>query len=702
MRPMKLWQNLKDRMSTGLPVVMMVGTFGLAGIVYKSTDGGGRMIGFAQGVPQTVAAPEAARITALHVAVGADVEPGQLVASLDTSVIDGEIAIAQAERTRLETSLRADQSNLGRRLDVDRDAIEREVAKEREEERRLNAEAEALQGEIDRVSKLVSDHQALASDLAQMKLRHAQLKALAVEKPRTIGVLTKQLAAAGQRRSEAIDEKSARTRLDAEMLVVQRRIELLEKRRSSYLLRASQKGTVASLEKQPGDSANAGDAIVKVVSTTNRVSVCVPEGRALSVREGDAARLWVRGQKSAPLAGRTVGLSALVAELPARCWPTPNAKSWGREVIVELDATVDVVAGEAFTVAFDGTRAPAPAPNGGAPIAVGVGDILVRNAEAKDTSGRPEPRFMTVPPTLTRRTRFEPSAVLTRQSEGRYLVVSDDTGIKDGDSEGKPWLFAMNGSGAVEPEPITIDGVTAIDDLEAIAAGDGGEIYVLASQSHSKKGHRPRPRSALLRLRPDGSHYRVDGEAHLAELLDSAPDRAAAVGLTNGTRELDIEGMTFHAGALFLGLKAPLDTSGHAMIWKVAAPKALFDAPTGGGRTLEAADLTTWAHARLDVDLDGKVVPGGISDLLFIDGSLAITSTPSTADGSAGALWRVDQPSGGTLSPRIVQRFPGRKPEGLAPSLTRGQLMVVFDAGDSIPSFLETPWPPFTGPRSSR
>lgn len=703
---MKLLKRLKNRLTSGVPVVVMLGTFGAAGAVYKSTDGGGRMMGFAQGVPQAVSAPEAARITAVHVAIGSDVEPGQLVASLDTSVIDAEIAIAQAERARLEASLRSEQSSLGRRLDVDRDALEREVAKEREEEKRVAAEASALQVEIARVSKLVEQHQAVASDLAQMKFRHAQLQSVLAEKPRTIGILSKQLAAAGQRRHEAVDPSAAEKRIDAEVLVVQRKIELLEKRRASYLLRATQKGKVAAVDKQPGETANAGDAVVKLVATTNRVSVCVPEGRALGVRQGETARLWVHGQRGAPLTGKTVALGAIVSELPSRCWPSPTVRTWGREAIVELDANLDVVAGEGFTVAFDGTRAPAspsPVPNGGPPIAnVNVGDLLVPNAEAHSGTNRPEPRPMTLGAGLTGRTRFEPSGILARSAENRYLVVSDDTGINRGPNEGRPWIFSMDPFGVVAPEPIPLEGIAAIDDLEAIAEGDGGEIYVLASQSHNKKGVRPRARSAMLRLRPDGARFRVDGEVHLAELLEVAPERAAALGLRSGTRELDIEGMTFHAGALFLGLKAPLDANGDAMIWKVSSPQALFDAPTGGARTLESADLTAWGHARVDVEVDGQTVPGGISELLFLDGSLALTSTPSSADVAAGALWRVDQPTGGSLSPRIVQRFPGRKPEGLAPSLRRGNLMVVFDAGESIPSVLETPWPPFTGARSSR
>ena len=89
----------------------------------------------------------------------------------------------------------------------------------------------------------------------------------------------------------------------------------------------------------------------------------------------------------------------------------------------------------------------------------------------------------------------------------------------------------------------------------------------------------------------------------------------------------------------------------------------------------------------------GAPTPGGIADLSFLpDGSLVITSTPSTADGDAGALFHVARPQAGVLSPRLVRRFPGLKPEGISLSLSPGKLMVVFDAGAEVPSFLELPW----------
>ncbi len=682
-------KRLKARLPAVVPLVTLVGTLGAAAAVYHGQDARGALVGVAEGRPEAIAALEVARITAIHVAVGEEVQPNQLIATLDTSALDGEIAIVQADKRRLEAEAKAERMLLGRRLDVDREVVEREARREQEDLVRVNAETRALDSEIERVTKLVVEHQAVAGDLAQLSLRRAQLASLAHEKPLTLGVLTRQLGAAVRRRNE-VDESSSATsaKHDAELAVVQRRIDLLEKRRAGFFLRASRKGRVASLDKHPGETAGPGESIVKVVSASGNVVVCVPERGALGLREGDSARLWVRGQRAAPLVGRTVALGPMVSALPDRCWPTPKLPIWGREVTVAIDEPIDVLAGATFDVVLDGTPAPPlPPPNDtGVPVA--------KRAGGPDAPGaRGEPRPMLVPPSLARRTRFEPSGVLVRPAESRYLVVSDDTGIKDGADDGRPWLFSMDGTGAVDATPIPISGVSTIDDLESITGGDAGEIYVLSSQSRSKKGWQRPARSALLRLRPEGSGFKVDGEVHLAELLEDVPERAVALGLANGTRDLDVEGMTREDGALYLGLKSPLDASGNAIIWKIASPKALFDRSSSASKRLEG--ISIWGHARVDVDLDGRVVPGGISELLFVDkDSLVIASTPSTAEGAAGALWHVEHARGGKLAAQLVRKFPNRKPEGLTPSLSPGNLMVVFDAGSATPSFLEMPWPP--------
>ncbi|UQA63154.1 HlyD family secretion protein [Polyangium aurulentum] len=694
---MKTMDRMQSALQRVAPGICLVATLGAAAWLHFGGDQRGHVVGFAQATPEAIAPTEIARVVSIGVGVGDEVLPGQIIAQLDTTAIDAEIAVAKADKTRLEAEVRAEEAVLAQKLDVDLEALEREQARQREEQLRVSAEAKALDDEMSRVKQLVEDRQAVFGELAQLDLQRATVTALASEKPRTLGLLAKQIKAAEQRRKTAKQEGSATAaKLEADLLVAERNIELLQQRRAGYVLRATGRGRVAAVDKQPGEVAGPGEPVVRLVSTGERVVACVPEGIALGIREGDDARLWIRGQSGDALRGKTVALGPLVSELPARCWTNPKMPMWGREITVALSAPIDVLAGQAFDVVFEPAAAPPQPLPAVTPMAAPTSSPTSLRAAG--------PLPVTLPPSLANRTRFEPSGLVTRASEGRYLVVSDDTG-RDED-EGKPWLFAMSTTGAIDAEPVQIDGVAELSDVEAIAAGDAGEIYLLSSQSFSKKGKRKPARTALLRLRQEGRGFRVDGEVHLAELLDADPARAHALGLPNGTRSLDIEGLAFRQGALHLGLKAPLDAQGNAMIWQIASPGALFAArpdavkaaarkdSSASGRLAEAG-ASLWARARVDVELAGKSTPGGISDLQFLpDGSLAITSTPSTADGDAGALWRVDAPQAGALAPLLVRRFPGLKPEGIAPSLAPGRLMIVFDAGSSAPLFEEVPWAP--------
>lgn len=560
-----------------------------------------------------------------------------------------------------------------------------ERARQREEQLRVAAEAKVLDGEVSRVKQLVAERQAVQDDLTQLTFRQATASALAAAKPRTMGLFGKQIEIAEQRRKSVREGQSVLSRkIEASLLVAERNLEMLRRRREGYSLRASYAGRVAAITRQPGDIVESSAPILRIVASQHRVIACIPERASLGIHEGDSAQLHIKGQSGSPLHGKAVALSPLVTELPSRCWPSARVPVWGREVTVVLDDPMELVPGQAFDIHFEASplKGPPPAAASGSSAPAPVSAMLI-----------------VLPKALSARTRFEPSGILAQGAQARYLVVSDDTGTGEDGDEDQPWIFAMSANGAVHAEPVIVGGVREIKDVEAIAAGAGGEVYLLSSQSYSKKGKRKPARTALLRLRPEGQGFQVSGEAHLAEQLDADPELAAQLGLSGGTAALDIEGMALRDGALFLGLKAPLDARGEAMIWKVASPAALFDAPgtkdggRDGAKGLKSAGVSLWATARIDVDLGGQPVPGGISDLLFLPGGeLAITSTPSTADGDTGALWVVDKPNSGKLTPRLIERFPGRKPEGIAPSLSGDKLMIVFDTGDAAPLYQEVQW----------
>ncbi|XYH92893.1 hypothetical protein ACMHYB_34150 [Sorangium sp. So ce1128] len=682
---MNLPGRTRAALSSAVPALTMLATLGLAAWLHFSAGPSDGILAFAQADIEAVAAIEVARVSAIKVDVGDEVAPGQELVALDSGAIDAELAVARAEEARLQAMIPAEHARLEQEIDSSVEGLELELARELEEQHRASAEGEVLASEISRVKRLIEDRQASIDAMGSLDVQRAGVQAVASEKPRTIQLLRAQIAAAEERRKKLREQAGPETaQIEADLAVARRDIEQLEVRRAQHALRAAHGGRVAAIRKRPGDIAVAGDPIVEVVSTRGRIVACVPERSALDLQAGDGVKVWARGQSGAPLTGRTVTVGPLVAELPTRCWPAPNVPAWGREATIALDQPVELLAGQAFEIAFDRSAPPAApaAPAAPAPQAPPA-------LPAAPRAGAGEALRMTVPAALRQRSRFEPSGVLPRPAEARYLLVSDDTGQQDADDEGVPWLFAMSAAGAVDPEPVPVTGVAELVDIESIAAGDGDDVYLLSSQGYSAKGKRKKARTALLRLKPEGRGFRADAAVHLAELLDAAsPAVLAGLGLPGGTRPLEIEGMAYRDGALYFGLKAPLDAQGNALVWKLDAPRELFES-----KRLDAAGLSLWARARLEVELDGAPAPGGISDLSFLpDGSLAIASTPSTADGAAGALFHVLRPGAGVLSPRLVRRFPGQKPEGISLSLSPGNLIVVFDAGADVPSFLELPW----------
>lgn len=316
---------------------------------------------------------------------------------------------------------------------------------------------------------------------------------------------------------------------------------------------------------------------------------------------------------------------------------------------------------------------------------------LHKTASAAPVSkGTRRPALMSVPSRLRARSRFEPSGLIWVSRLARYVLVSDDTGHKKSDDHA-PWLFLMTIKGKVDAKPLVVGGVKKFNDLESIAQGADGALYVLASQSHSKKGKRKGSRQIFARLKPKGQRYTVSASVKLARLLDAAGSKALSrLGIT-GTRKLDIEGMTAFSGGLLLGLKSPLAADGGAIIWQMKYPGRLL----ASGKLADAG-LGLWGKVKLSVKADGRSVPGGISELLALpDGSLVIAGTasgfkPASQDGS---LWRARRTDRGAVSLRHLRTFKGLKPEGLALSPRAGRLVIAFDRGPSIPSWMEIPWP---------
>jgi hypothetical protein len=118
----------------------------------------------------------------------------------------------------------------------------------------------------------------------------------------------------------------------------------------------------------------------------------------------------------------------------------------------------------------------------------------------------------------------------------------------------------------------------------------------------------------------EGRRLKVTGELDLFEGKHGLGEQLQNVGLPRDTA-VDIEAMTFHAGALYLGFKAPLLDDGSAIIMRLDRPGEAFQRGKLG-----PGNLAPWGKVSLSVPPTqggGPPVSEGIADLLFGgDGSL--------------------------------------------------------------------------------
>lgn len=654
-------------------------------------------LAFALTSEYAVAPPELGRVAALHVVPGQRVAAGQIVATLDARELDAEQAILAAERARLEAELGAVRAatsarsgETARALDESVESADLALKTARADRQVRAAELAALDSQVDALKHLVADKMADRRDLDALLVEQAALAKTLQTSDSLIEQQLRRTTAARARRdalpADATELAVEPVRKQLDVLAGQE--QLLKVRRTGTVLRAPADGEVAEVRVRPGEVAPAGAPVVTIVGAdTHEVQVCVREPDAARITVGEAVHLHPRDRTGPAVSAHVARLGPQIAELPLRCRRDPERVEWGRLVTVALDDPAPLLPGQLLTASFTGEPSPRAERTGPAEHVASDTSILSERAGPErhapsDTSPRP----LAVPPSLAARTRFEPSAITWLPGLARHVIASDDTGHPDRDDHA-PWLFTADAAGRLDPEPLVLHGLAELSDVEALAPGPGDSLYVLSSQSTSRKGKRPPARQVFARITFSNNSAEVAAVAHLADRLtaNSLTDLGVA-----DLAQLDIEGMTAtSAGGLLLGLKAPLDARGRAPIWHLARPDRLLAGDLAG------AGLTCRGAVALRVTADGAERPGGISDLLELpDGSLLITTTASGTDPERqdGALWHV--PGLDALAAaRPLRVFPGLKPEGLTLAPDRTSLIIVFDTGDAAPQWLALPWP---------
>jgi len=664
--------------------------------------------GYVEGVTYGIVALEPGRIATVTVQPGQHVQAGEVIAILEDNELAAELAVLAAERHQMEAELQATavETNLrvgdsSRELEETIDSADVARRQARADRSVHAAELEELETQVAETRDLVDKRMLDRTELVDLAIQQAALRKQLQVDDDMIRELDGQANSARNRRGDLPrdDSKRATDSLLAALASLRDQEEILLRRKELLVLRAPGPGEVTSLLLRPGEMAIEGSVVATIAGPALTaadgrplVVVCATETTASNVEVGEAVELRPPMGGAVVLMAHVQRLAPDVNQLPMRCWRDARIAEWGRAIYVVPDEMVSLLPGQGFSIGFTGQPSPhadvgmalAPPPSPPPPMSPATASAPV----AASGSVRP----MVLPPELAARTRFEPSAIAWWPGRERYLVASDDTGLADV-TEHVPWLFTMDATGQVDPAPLVIEGLDAMSDVESLALASDGALWVLASQSQSRKGKRPKARQVFARVElTSAGGARATGSVQLAKLLEQlGSDELAQLGLS-GTAALDIEGMTATAaGGLLLGLKGPVGAKGEAFVWHLPQPERLL--ATG---ELSAGGLSLWARIPLTITADGAAVAAGIAELLELpDGSLLVAATaagerdPRSQD---GALYHV-RSRAGAATPVLVRTFPGRKPEGLSRSADGAAITVVFDAGAGTAQWTEHPWP---------
>jgi multidrug resistance efflux pump len=666
--------------------------------------------GYVEGISYGIMAYEPGRIATVSVQPGQLVQAGQVIATLDNRVLDAELAVLAAERRKMEAELQATVVETNMRLGDSSRELEDSIdsseiaAKQVRADRSVHAaELDEVEVQVEATRALVEKHMVDRLALVELSIQRAALRKQIQADDEMIRSLDGQSATVRARRGTLprVASDQVTDALLSALETIREEEAILTRRKDLLVLRAPGAGQVTGLFLRPGEMAIEGAVVATIAGPAQTtadgrplVYVCASETLAANVEVGEGVQLRPPEGGAVLLTAHVQWLAPEVGELPMRCWRDARIAEWGRGIYVTPDEAVELVPGQGFSIGFTGhpspnarpaTLAPPPPP---VPEGLASGGVAPPEPVATSSSLRP----IALPPELAARTRFEPSAIAWWPGRERYIVASDDTGLAD-QNEHVPWLFLMDATGRVDPEPLVIAGLAAMSDIESLALAPDGSLYVLASQSRSRKGKRPKARQVFARVELTTTGARATASVELATLLDQlGSDGLTALGLT-GTELLDIEGMTpTAAGGLLLGLKGPVGAQGEALVWHLPAPDRLL--ATG---ELSAGGLVAWGSIPLTVAADGARVAAGIAELLELpDGSLLVAATAAGDEPSVqnGALYHVSSVQNGALGqPVLVRTFPGAKPEGLSRSANGDAIAVVFDAGAGAPHWTEHPWP---------
>lgn len=346
------------------PLLVWVAILGLVVWLYQHSEHYGYLTGAIESQIQQIAPVETARLLSVDVVTGQKVKAGDIVARMDTTLLDASIAADEAQAVETEERLLGSQEaalRLARQLEASLADAEADYATERQRQLESAAELQALKTDYARRKELLAKHLIREEDATALLPQIAALEQTAETFPELLAIYKRRVDESRreldnmrqwmQVGKDEVSYQAAGKRREMWLSVLESARRQRKLQRESYTLRATADGEVSRLLFEPGDVVPAGSPVVRVVNSGSEfVEGFLLEGHPVSVVVGQPVRVW-RGTDRRTLVPAVVSsVSAEVETFPGRVSPIRGQVLRGRLLMIRLMAPHDFIPGETVQV----------------------------------------------------------------------------------------------------------------------------------------------------------------------------------------------------------------------------------------------------------------------------------------------------------------------------------------------------------------
>ena len=352
------------RLLRGWPLLVWLFVAALAWYLYARGGQFGGMVGVVSTVVEPVAPLRTARLLSVDVVPGQRVRAGDIVARMDTSLLEAELAVAEARLGESESTISGYQQNivnLVRQFESAIKNVETDIATVEMNRARDTAELLELKEQQKRREGLFGKGLIDEQEAKVLKPRIAALEQGVAAYPALLKTLKLQLNEISRQKEELnkwlrVDEETDITeaivaKMEARSKIFKSSKKMFELQRANCLLRATRDGIVSLVMHEPGDVVSAGDPILRIVAErSNRIVGFLPEVHVMDLAVGQKTIVWRQNQLSSRTTAVVESVGPEVMTLPGRISPIRGQSLRGRRAVLVVEEGHDLIPGETVQI----------------------------------------------------------------------------------------------------------------------------------------------------------------------------------------------------------------------------------------------------------------------------------------------------------------------------------------------------------------